>query len=77
MSNTSFSVKIEFLPGSDFDEAAEQAIAFAHKIGVDVTYNFNGCHMFLTEYSSLFAAREQWREYKEVQKNSMRLRGLN
>lgn len=62
MSND-FMVRIEFVAGTNRDNAAKQAIAFAKKIDEWVVYNFNGAEICANPDSSEYALEQQYQNY--------------
>jgi len=65
MSND-FMVRIEFIAGTNREDAARQAIAFAKKLDAGVTYNFNGAEICAWPTSSEYALEQQYQNYASL-----------
>ena len=72
MSND-FMVRIEFIAGTDRDEAARQAIEFAQRFNTGVCYNFNGAEIHAWPTSSEYALEQQYQYWVEVCKSQREL----
>lgn len=73
MSND-FMVRIEFIAGTNREDAARQAIAFAKKLDAGITYNFNGAEICAWPTSSEYALEQQYNRYFGDYKNDWRIK---
>ena len=64
-----FSLKVEFLAGTDLEDAIKQASNFAEKLGVAyITFNFNGVSMSIPQNADISSCITEY--YQQVKNPS-------
>lgn len=54
------SIKLEIIPGTNFDEAAFEALRFHRMLGINVSFEFNGAIIYVDSSSDIKELRAQF-----------------